>query len=878
MEITSLDRIGKYRVRRYVNSGAFAWVFEVEDPKFSGRSLALKMLRPDAAVGEEFRRFQSEARLLAQIDHPNLVTIFDFERDEVTGNFYYVMSFIDGPSLKERLKEGPLPVAEAVSIFVDLLDGLSKLHEVGIIHRDIKPGNVLLGRDGRARLADLGIARVQGESGQTRTGVAVGTALYMSPEQARGRGLDHRTDLFSAGLTLYEALTGGVIYDYVDAVDSSSGMDVLMYIGSLVHTHSELDVRFTDDPEIPPSLQSIVLRALRLDPDDRIQTAAEMRDALRDELLAPQSAPVSRRLSRRSVAALGAALALLLTIAGAYLLYWRPRQIFIEGQARAVSQLEETTLVYERAVALASAVRDLSPPPPEALSELVDKRLERAGVYLSDSGEAIVGADFQLAGKDLERASLQQERACQLLVDRFLAARASTDGQALERRVVAMGSGGAEQVAAESWQALGAVLPRLAAPATDAAGCEAAQVGLGRVQAAAEAAPLAEAVRAQMEETWPRIVEEAHQQALITRKLAVAQASDAREYKLALRGAKRLLLQGSRRVRAGDPQAALSAYQGAEKGFITASSIAPAALAREEGRALAERARLEDELDLTDAAKVIARGDEAWAAERWEVASQHYGEAVGKLKELRAAHEWRRAAVKVKNESVAARKLAEAEGAPRSAPTEFAQAEISFSNSQAQLEAGNAKQAELLFASARGEYLAAQKRAIEALRQGSAKRFAVVEQRTRLLGEGECAQLGSPDAQQHCDQAEETLARGSQALEELNAPGALHHFQAATEAYARAASAQLMWDTTRPRPPVLVRRVPLRSLVKVSPRQPHSFAVEANDPNGDILNFTWTVDGEIQAERGPTIKRMLDKNASVVVRVDNGKSGEFVEA
>ena len=185
MDVTSLQQIGPYTVERFIDEGAFAWVFEVIDPKFSGRRLALKMLKPEAAAGEEFRRFQSEARLLAQIDHPNLVTIFDFGKDEVTDNFYYVMTFVDGPTLKERLKEGPLAIEVAVPIFVSVLDGLARLHDNGVVHRDIKPANVLLGRDGRARLADLGIARVQAEGGQTRTGVAVGTALYMSPEQAR---------------------------------------------------------------------------------------------------------------------------------------------------------------------------------------------------------------------------------------------------------------------------------------------------------------------------------------------------------------------------------------------------------------------------------------------------------------------------------------------------------------------------------------------------------------------------------------------------------------------------------------------------------------------------------------------------------------------
>ena len=233
MDVRSITHVGPYRVTRYVDEGAFAWVFEVVDPKFEGRRLALKMLMPEAAAGEEFRRFESEARLLAGIDHPNIVTIFDFGKSEHQGNFYYTMTFVDGETLRERLARGPLPLEEACRICIEILDGLAYLHDKRIVHRDIKPANVLLGKDGRSRLSDLGIARVETERSKTRTGTAVGTALYMSPEQARGRPVDTRSDLFSVGLTLYEALTGNIAYDHVDSVDSSSGMDVLIYIGGL---------------------------------------------------------------------------------------------------------------------------------------------------------------------------------------------------------------------------------------------------------------------------------------------------------------------------------------------------------------------------------------------------------------------------------------------------------------------------------------------------------------------------------------------------------------------------------------------------------------------------------------------------------------------
>ena len=164
MDPRTLTHIGRYEVVRYVDEGAFAWVFEVRDldPVFAGRRLALKMLKPEAARGDEFQRFKNEAAWLARIEHPNVVAIYDFGQDEATQNYYYAMSFVDGPTLKVRLKErGPLDVEEACRLFDGLLDGLEALHANQIVHRDIKPANVLLDSRGIARLGDLGIAREQ---------------------------------------------------------------------------------------------------------------------------------------------------------------------------------------------------------------------------------------------------------------------------------------------------------------------------------------------------------------------------------------------------------------------------------------------------------------------------------------------------------------------------------------------------------------------------------------------------------------------------------------------------------------------------------------------------------------------------------------------
>jgi serine/threonine protein kinase len=310
-----LRQIGPYPVRQFIAEGGMAWVFEVVDPRFNARR-ALKMLKPSAAGGEEFRRFESEARLLAALDHPNLVTIFDFGKDESTGCYYYTMQFIDGPPLSQR---GPIPLPEAGPLFLDVLAGLAALHDAGVVHRDIKPANVLLTSDGRALLADLGIARVQEEASLTRTGMAIGTALYMSPEQARGKPVGPSGDVFSMGLSIYQVLTGQTVYDATGDVDSTSGQDVILYLGSLIHSGSELKIPFP--ATIPPAVRSVIRRACRFDPAQRYRDAREMHNALLAALEAKPPALWPRF-------AAGAVLASLLAV-GAWqgLHWWRNRLV-----------------------------------------------------------------------------------------------------------------------------------------------------------------------------------------------------------------------------------------------------------------------------------------------------------------------------------------------------------------------------------------------------------------------------------------------------------------------------------------------------------------------------------------------------------------------
>src|SRR4029079_18892958 len=207
---TLIDRVfdGRYVIRRKLGSGGMADVYLAEDQEL-GRRVALEMLNERHATDEQFvERFRREAQNAASLNHPNIVSIFD--RGHAEGTYYIAMEFLDGRTLKELLvKNGPTPIPIAIDYSRQILNALSFAHRHGIVHRDIKPHNVVVGPDGRVKVTDFGIAR-SGASQMTEAGSIIGTAQYLSPEQARGTMVDQRSDLYSVGIVLYEMLTGSV--------------------------------------------------------------------------------------------------------------------------------------------------------------------------------------------------------------------------------------------------------------------------------------------------------------------------------------------------------------------------------------------------------------------------------------------------------------------------------------------------------------------------------------------------------------------------------------------------------------------------------------------------------------------------------------------
>jgi serine/threonine-protein kinase len=254
---------GRYQVVRKLGAGGMANVYLAEDQEL-GRRVAIKILNDRHANDEQFvERFRREAKNAAALSHPNIVSIYD--RGEAEGTYYIAMEFLEGRSLKELVvQRGPAPIPVTVEYARQILSALRFAHRHGIVHRDIKPHNVLVDAEGRVKVTDFGIARA-GASEMTEAGSIVGTAQYLSPEQARGTDVDQRSDLYSLGIVLYELLTGALPFNGDTPVEIA-----------MKHLSTVPEAPSAKRPEIPRDLDLIVTRALAKDPADRYQSAEEM--------------------------------------------------------------------------------------------------------------------------------------------------------------------------------------------------------------------------------------------------------------------------------------------------------------------------------------------------------------------------------------------------------------------------------------------------------------------------------------------------------------------------------------------------------------------------------------------------------------------------
>src|SRR5215211_345235 len=255
---------GRYRIVRKLGAGGMANVYLAEDEDL-GRRVAVKILNERCANDDLFiERFRREAKSAAGLSHPNIVSVYD--RGEAEGTYYIAMEHLDGRTLKQLiLARGPAPIKVAIEYTRQILGALQFAHRKGIVHRDIKPHNVLVDADGRAKVTDFGIARAGAASQMTEAGSIVGTAHYLSPEQARGGPIDQRSDLYSVGIVLYELLTGSVPF--------MGDAPVEIAMKHLSQTPEPPSARRHD---IPADLDYVVLRALAKDPSERYHSAEAM--------------------------------------------------------------------------------------------------------------------------------------------------------------------------------------------------------------------------------------------------------------------------------------------------------------------------------------------------------------------------------------------------------------------------------------------------------------------------------------------------------------------------------------------------------------------------------------------------------------------------
>ncbi|MER7181885.1 Stk1 family PASTA domain-containing Ser/Thr kinase [Streptomyces hyaluromycini] len=262
---------GRYELGHVLGRGGMAEVYLAHDTRL-GRTVAVKTLRADLARDPSFQaRFRREAQSAASLNHPAIVAVYDTGEDYIDGVSipYIVMEYVDGSTLRELLHSGRKLLPErAMEMTIGILQGLEYAHRSGIVHRDIKPANVMLTRNGQVKVMDFGIARAMGDSGMTMTQTAavIGTAQYLSPEQAKGEQVDARSDLYSTGCLLYELLT--VRPPFVG--DSPVAV-------AYQHVREEPQPPSVFDPEITPEMDAIVLKALVKDPNYRYQSADEMR-------------------------------------------------------------------------------------------------------------------------------------------------------------------------------------------------------------------------------------------------------------------------------------------------------------------------------------------------------------------------------------------------------------------------------------------------------------------------------------------------------------------------------------------------------------------------------------------------------------------------
>ena len=261
------QKFGRYEIKAEIGRGGMATVYHAYDPRFE-REVALKVLPREMLHDPQFRaRFEREAKTIAMLEHPAIVPVYDFGEED--GQPYFVMRYMTGGSLTERMKQGPMAIQEVVHIFGRLGPALDDAHAKGIIHRDLKPGNILFDQYGEPYISDFGIAKIAASQTNVTGSSILGTPAYMSPEQAQGEGIDGRSDIYGLAVILFELLTGQQPYHG----DTPMSVVVKHITEPVPHI---LDVK----PDLPPAIEAVIEKAMAKDRDDRFPTVKALTEAL----------------------------------------------------------------------------------------------------------------------------------------------------------------------------------------------------------------------------------------------------------------------------------------------------------------------------------------------------------------------------------------------------------------------------------------------------------------------------------------------------------------------------------------------------------------------------------------------------------------------
>lgn len=391
MGIAIGDNLGPYRIVSVVGAGGMGQVFRARDSRLE-RDVAIKVLRPGLLIDEGMRRrFRKEALALARLNHPNIAVVYDVGEHE--GVDYLVMEYVSGQSLAEKLGAGPLPVKEGVSLAAEIAEALEEAHEQGVVHRDLKPSNIAITAKGHAKVLDFGLAKLLAPDTDpdltlsvTEPHGAIGTLLYMSPEQAEGKELDSRSDLWSLGVVLYETLTNQKPFQ---------GRSTPAILHSIT---TEEPKRLRERRgDVPAEAERIVSRALEKDVQQRYQTASEMHQDLA-QVLAQINGATALEANRRAGVSRKYAVTTLLAIAilaacGGWL-YWRSekRNWTVEQAIPEIVKLKDENKPLAAFLLLKEAERYL--PENAQVKQLADGIAQTSTITSSPTGASVEIQDY----------------------------------------------------------------------------------------------------------------------------------------------------------------------------------------------------------------------------------------------------------------------------------------------------------------------------------------------------------------------------------------------------------------------------------------------------------------------------------------------------